>query len=628
MVLPAHLAVEDLDSVGNKAHSLLQKSQNAVVDDDYVITQAPVDLKKLIRQRMEREDSGVGVFGALAHLDLPEYGGHRKRTADDYFEDIDWDEESDEDDSPPKYMEGRTVLEQELEQKLQTTPFETYRLCRGNKFGLFPTFKDNVGIFKGLVRVYVDVDNPPPFDMAQLRIPQTYLCRLYVLRGLNLTPMDPGFGGRPGKSDPYLKIKLGDVIFDDRENAIDDVTDVDFYKMIEFGCELPGISQLTLQVYDHDIIGSDDLIGETTIDLEDRWFDEKWQQIGEENRHEPSGGAERAEEELPRWNTKDVERRTLYVPTSNASQGLVECWLDIMSPDEASGFPADDIALPPKEIFEVRLVIWKCKDVPAADTYGGQDMTDMYIRSWIEGCDLQETDTHWRAKKGKGSFNWRMQFDVELGHNSRAMKFPYLHLQLWDRDLLKWNDCMAESTVNLGVYFRKAFKKRIAIKLFETKHGSTRVKKNKKKDKQKRLTKNKLSTDDFNIPDTPLPEEEEKSTEDSVDKEGGHDQPKEEEDGAADHHSSSWFSFFRRKPKYAAASSEEKMNEETDSTPLLNAEEEEVDEDNSEEMEFVKTFKNMTGLWDLDPEDSTWLFMDRLEHESGIREPMGKLCYG
>src|SRR3546814_9075271 len=48
----------------------------------------------------------------------------------------------------------------------------------------------------------------------------------------------------------------------------------------------------------------------------------------------------------------------------------------------------------------------------------------------IEGCDHQDTDTHWRCKKGKGSFNWRMKFDVELGHNSRAMKFPYLRFQV------------------------------------------------------------------------------------------------------------------------------------------------------------------------------------------------------
>lgn len=27
------------------------------------------------------------------------------------------------------------------------------------------------------------------------------------------------------------------------------------------------------------------------------------------------------------------------------------------------------------------------------------------------------------------------------------MKFPYFHLQLWDRDILKWNDCAGEGKV-------------------------------------------------------------------------------------------------------------------------------------------------------------------------------------
>ena len=39
--------------------------------------------------------------------------------------------------------------------------------------------------------------------------PKGYKVRLYVLQALNLTPMDIGLGGRPGKSDPYLKISLG-----------------------------------------------------------------------------------------------------------------------------------------------------------------------------------------------------------------------------------------------------------------------------------------------------------------------------------------------------------------------------------------------------------------------------------
>jgi predicted HTH domain antitoxin len=81
------------------------------------------------------------------------------------------------------------------------------------------------------------------------------------------------------------------------------------------------------------------------------------------------------------------------------------------------------------------------------------------------------------------SWNYRILFDVELGHNSRAMKFPYFHLQLWDRDLLKWNDCAGEGIIDLGKFYRKAYKRNIAIKLFEKKKGlaAKRAKKDKKK---------------------------------------------------------------------------------------------------------------------------------------------------
>lgn len=60
------------------------------------------------------------------------------------------------------------------------------------------------------------------------------------------------------------------------------------------------------------------------------------------------------------------------------------------------------------------------------------NQNDLYIKAWVQGEAAQETDTHWRCKKGKGSFNWRMKFDVEL-----PMKFPYLTVQMWDRDIVK-----------------------------------------------------------------------------------------------------------------------------------------------------------------------------------------------
>lgn len=36
---------------------------------------------------------------------------------------------------------------------------------------------------------------------------------------------------------------------------------------------------------------------------------------------------------------------------------------------------------------QVRLVFWKCKDVVSMDTL--LDQNDLFVRSWVEGCDAQ-----------------------------------------------------------------------------------------------------------------------------------------------------------------------------------------------------------------------------------------------
>ena len=626
-----------LDAAALKAIEMLETRQQRTEEDDFITTQEPIDVEKFLKDRINELDDGAGVFGALAHLELPEYGGKRRKTADDFFEEIDWDEESV--DEPEKYMLDRRVLDGDLEEELKTTPFESYLLLRGQKHGPFGNTEKVVGKFKGLIRVMLNEDEPPLFDLSNLLKPQAYQIRLYILKGTNLTPMDSGFGGRPGKSDPYLIVKLGKHKFNDRENTVDDVTDVDFYKLVEFDTELPGESQLEIIVMDNDLIGSDDVIGKTVIDLEDRWFDNRWQKIGNECRIE--------EGENPadlRWDAKHIERRSIYVPSSNTAQGVVECWVDILTPSEAGVFDPDDVALPPRQIFEMRMVIWKCKDVPPADTFGGQNMTDMYVKCWPEGCKGKETDTHWRAKKGKGSFNWRFIFDVELGHNTRAMKFPHLHFQLWDRDILKWNDCLAEGAIDMGMYYRKAFKKNVAIKLYETKKGAAgrRVKKKNAESKVYEIEdtgadivpeEEKVEGVEENAPvdtpvsDTPSEDVDSDDENDTVALNDGvaNSEDPLQDDDAEKKEGGGFFSFFRRKTPEA-----EEEEEEEEKKPLVEeevAEPEPKSQDEEDQNALIKTIKNATGLWDMDPDDSTWLYMDRLDHETGIREPQGKICY-
>jgi hypothetical protein len=106
-------------------------------------------------------------------------------------------------------------------------------------------------------------------------------------------------------------------------------------------------------------------------------------------------------------------------------------------------------------------------------------MSDLFVRAWPEGCSYQDSDTHWRAKKGKASWNYRLLFDVELGHNTRAMKFPYFHIQLWDKDIAKWNDCLGESIFDMKKHYTKAFKKNVAINVYEKRQGAALARKRK-----------------------------------------------------------------------------------------------------------------------------------------------------
>mmetsp|Transcript_19079 Transcript_19079/g.72115 ORF Transcript_19079/g.72115 Transcript_19079/m.72115 type:complete len:2052 (-) Transcript_19079:79-6234(-) len=426
---------------------------------------------KAMKMPEDYDDTGAGVFGAVVHLDKKltllrkkhksAVDRERKLEGGIPFGDF-GDDDPFEEEGPPKYMIDRETLQGGIstwEELAKTTPFESYNLYTGSG-----EKRKVAAIFKGLIRVLQFEDDPPMFEENVLQAilkPEQYKVRLYVLRATNLPALDQAFMGRPGKSDPFLRVKLGKNLFDDRENYFEDVDEAEFYKMVEFTCELPGTSRLDVQVYDRDELFSDDLIGRTVIDLEDRWFDERWQKYGEHTLCDDP-------EEGVRWKVKPLENRALHSPTTTAPQGNLECWVDIMGTGEAQAYPPDDISLPANQEFEVRVVFWKTAKVPAQDLLGGQNMTDMYARIWVEGCEPLETDTHWRAKKGKGSFNWRMKFPVMLGNRTKAMKFPYLHVQLWDRDVLKWNDVIGETMLNLGPFYRQAFKKKnLVIKVFD-----------------------------------------------------------------------------------------------------------------------------------------------------------------
>ncbi|MES1916423.1 MAG: hypothetical protein MHM6MM_008241, partial [Cercozoa sp. M6MM] len=192
-----------------------------------------------------------------------------------------------------------------------------------------------------------------------------------------------------------------------------------------------------VQVYDWDGL-LDDMVGETVIDLENRWFSQQWRNIWPFDR-------------------KPLEKRSLMCRTSTVAQGQIELCVEMMTPEEAKVSPLWDITPPPPVPYELRLVIWRAKDCAIKDTL--TDMNDLFCAATldIEGVKMQRTDTHYRSQNGKGSFNWRMKFPVELPR-PKGSTWPRLRLQVWDKDLLSTNDAIAEASISLAGFLRKAMR--------------------------------------------------------------------------------------------------------------------------------------------------------------------------
>uniref|UniRef100_A0A8C6LPW7 Otoferlin n=1 Tax=Nothobranchius furzeri TaxID=105023 RepID=A0A8C6LPW7_NOTFU len=97
--------------------------------------------------------------------------------------------------------------------------------------------------------------------------PINILVRVYVVRATDLHPADIN-----GKADPYIVIKLGKSEIKDKENYISKKLNPVFGKSFDMEATFPMESMLTVSVYDWDLVGTDDLIGETKIDLENRFY--------------------------------------------------------------------------------------------------------------------------------------------------------------------------------------------------------------------------------------------------------------------------------------------------------------------------------------------------------------------
>ena len=388
----------------------------------------------------------------------------------------------------PKYMYGRKTIDDEFENTLKyPNPIYEWGLFRGCDG--FLSAETMCGKFKGYVRVTQDgVDGDMlPMDLSEVFVRKPLMVRVYLLKAYNLPPMDLN-----GSCDSYPVVEMGETKFDDKEALIEAHLNPNYYSSYEIPASLPGNGDLKISIYDYDKIGLNDLVGSTQIDIENRWFNQEWRSYA----------------------LKPVERRTLHLPGSSMSQGKVELWVDVYTPNEAKTLPMIDIKPPAPEEFELRMIIWETKDIPMK-TKDGESKIDMkvncnfigyesiqseggsgamnnrwdYAISYTElvgnmqkqldkaghlaqdkliqyrnqlgvaanpGYD-KETDVHWWVKDGRGLFNYRMVWPCKYNCDMIEDKQMRLQFRVYDHDIATKDDMIGEAQIDLQPVLKAAF---------------------------------------------------------------------------------------------------------------------------------------------------------------------------
>ncbi|GBP13606.1 Otoferlin [Eumeta japonica] len=283
-----------------------------------------------------------------------------------------------------------------------------------------------VGVFKGAIKVYkwplpkgiedhTVMGFDPNFGFFQgvpNNEPIHVLVRVYIVKATDLHPMDLN-----GKADPYIVLHLGSKRISDKEHYVSKQLNPVFGKCFEIEATFPQDSNLIIQVLDWDLLGSDDMIGETRIDLENRFYSRHRATCGLAKRYEEIGKTFQA-------SNKDVLRCGSTFPHGHA----------------AARAPVDISPRKPKS-FEMRVIIWNTDDVVLED--------DAFFSGGSRPDDCQTTDIHYRSLTGEGNFNWRFIYPFDyleaeekivisrkesvFSWDESECKIPArLELQVWD----------------------------------------------------------------------------------------------------------------------------------------------------------------------------------------------------
>ncbi|PFH33895.1 ferlin family protein [Besnoitia besnoiti] len=348
----------------------------------------------------------------------------------------------DEDDTE-EMMRDEVPYELEADFTVDDLPYLRTPIFRPTDAGV----PETVGYLKYVCRVYQSTDDGQGAEMDQIckSLIETYnstrdlVVRAYVLAARGLVPPS-------GASDIQTYVWIYDS-----ENAVTlpgglsyNIRDTGYVKKQGFkpefnrcyslACSLPenSVVQIALMNMGH---LSDECIGRTYLDVEDRFFNRKVEQMV-------------LEESTP------IELRTLKNEGSTVSHGTLRGFFEIMRSEYAQLHPPYTLASAEPDEYQLRVVIWRVKAVPLDDN----SSISLFVRTIYQLEEssevVKDTDTHYNSRDGTAVYNWRMVFDVLI-----PAQIPVLKLQIWNYALLSSTEPIGESNLDLTADFFRARKR-------------------------------------------------------------------------------------------------------------------------------------------------------------------------
>ena len=244
------------------------------------------------------------------------------------------------------------------------------------------------------------------------------LIRVYVIDALFVKSLDFN-----SENDSYLVLDFNGKETKG-ESRIDDRNNPRYFSTFQFEHKLPGPSDIKIKFYDYDPIKFDEFIGETVIDVERRFFDQRWRGF----KHHP------------------IETRGIFHPSSSIDVGTVRLFVEVWDKNRPVP-PVVKIKPRAKTKLQLRVIVWEVWDVPAQDF---EDVSDLYLTVSLPEFNMKmKTDTHFRAQGGYGSFNWRTIFNIDIDEYFKP-EMANLQLLVYDRDLFSANDYVAVAELNFA----------------------------------------------------------------------------------------------------------------------------------------------------------------------------------